>query len=472
VSWRVDLLIVGAGIQGATAAYQAASRGLSVLLVDRADIGAGCSMNSMKIAHGGLRYLQSLDLRRCFESIRERRRLLELAPQWVHPLHCRLDVEREAPHYRLAFRSGLLLNELLSCRRNQGMGESQRLPHAAYPGWYDALIEDTERVLLSFIHAAQAANPGGVEILNYANVTDLIRSNGRVQGARIDGVRDVEAGCVLSCTGANRPDAPAVLSMNLVIDQLPMSAEGSAVGFRHPEDGRNLFVVPWRGRSIVGTHNRAYPYPAGDSLRFESNWIDEFIDWISPVHPQFQAIRRENVRFVHAGLLPGDVTGTDRPADQWKVEETADGEIVVRGVKWVTAHTASIEAVSRVEKRLRGRVTGEDTGNGPVRLPDIAVRLEEFMSHSPELNAPVVPGRSAVTRGEVLFAVRHEWARNLEDVLMRRTGAAAAGHPGGKVVEGAAALLQPEFEWSDAERQRQVESFHANFHFAGNIPSD
>ena len=472
MSRRADLLIVGAGIQGVTAAYEAARRGLTVLLVDRADFGAGCSANSMKIAHGGLRYLQSLDVGRSLESIRERKRLLQLVPRWVRPLRCRLDVEAESPWYRLALRAGLFLNEALSLHRNRGVPEPQHLPRAAFPGWYDALIEDTERVLLGFIHGARAANPGGVEVANYTAVQELIRRDGRVVGARIDGLGAVEAGCVMSCVGATRAGVPATLSMNLLVDRLPMSADGCAVGLRHPDDGRNIFVVPWRGRSIIGTHNRAYPYETSAPLRVQPEWIDDFIDWIRPVHAEFEGIGRQDIRFVHAGLMPGDAAGSDRPLDRWKIDRRGDGEIVVQGVKWTTAYGVSARAVERAASLLGGRDSGAVRRGRPAPLPDTGDGFEEFMNRSPDLHTPVLPGRSALQRGAVLFAVEHEWARRLGDVLLRRTGVASAGHPGVALVEAVAALMQPTLGWSDAQRRREVEAFHEDVHFAGNVPAD
>ena len=115
-----DILILGGGIYGATAAYEAARRGLSVLLLERQDFGAGTSQNSLKIAHGGLRYLQSLDLRRSRESMEERRRLLQVAPHLVRPLRCRMESRSLGGARRLLLRAGLLANEFLSRDRNRG----------------------------------------------------------------------------------------------------------------------------------------------------------------------------------------------------------------------------------------------------------------------------------------------------------------------------------------------------------------
>jgi glycerol-3-phosphate dehydrogenase len=469
VSRRFDLLIEGAGIQGATAACEAARRGLSVLLLDRADFGGGCSSNSMKIAHGGLRYLQSLNLPRSLESVRERRRLLQLAPVWVRPLPCRLAVEDRGALYRLAFRAGLLANDVLSQHRNRGVDATRHIPPARFPSWYDALIEDTERVLMAFIHAAREANPEGVQVRNYSHVEEYLERGGKVVAARIEGLGEVEVGCVVRCVGAGQPDARPILSMNLVVDRLPMSTHGSAVGLWHPDDARILFVVPWRDRSIVGTYDRDYPFDPSATLRLEPIWIDEILEWIAPVHPELAAIRRQDVRFVHAGLLPRDGSGESRPSERPTIECRSNGTVHVQGVKWTTAYGLSVKAVDRAVEAL-GRPSRHASTIPPQPLPDPRPRLENYLGEAPARREPVLPGRCPLTRGEVTLAVEHEWARGLDDVLLRRTGVAASGHPGAALVEAVASLLQPSLGWSDSQRRQCVEAFHADFHFAGNIP--
>lgn len=144
---RYDFLILGGGIYGATAAYEASRRGLSALLVERDDFGSATSQNSMKIAHGGLRYLQSLDFSRMKESIRERQRLLQIAPHLVEPLLCRMDLTGVNGLQRLLLRAGLLLNETVSGTVNRGAPAGTLLPKTGYPFWYDAII--TEDVIVN-----------------------------------------------------------------------------------------------------------------------------------------------------------------------------------------------------------------------------------------------------------------------------------------------------------------------------------
>jgi glycerol-3-phosphate dehydrogenase len=96
--------------------------------------------------------------------------------------------------------------------------------------------------------------------------------------------------------------------------------------------------------------------------------------------------------------------------------------------------------------------------------------LEAYLEADGRLRQPLFPRASQLLRGELLFAVERQWARTLEDVLLRRTGVAAAGHPGLALVNSAADVLQPALDWSDGERREQLDSFNGSFHFAGNIP--
>src|SRR5687767_14475130 len=125
---QFDLLIVGAGIFGACAAWDASLRGLSVAVVDQDDFGAATSANSLRIVHGGLRYLARGDFRRMRESIRERSTLLRIAPGLVHPLEILVPTYGHAARGRLAHAAALALNDLISSRRNEGLDPSSHIP--------------------------------------------------------------------------------------------------------------------------------------------------------------------------------------------------------------------------------------------------------------------------------------------------------------------------------------------------------
>ncbi|MGH0031811.1 MAG: FAD-dependent oxidoreductase, partial [Myxococcota bacterium] len=374
-----DLCIVGAGVCGVAAAYEACRRGLDVVLVDRGDVGGGASSNSMHVAHGGLRYLQSLDLARSFESIRERRRLLRLAPHCVRPFPFRLDRSGHGAAYRGLVRVGLLANDVLSLHRNRGVRADRRLPRARGGVWYDALIEDTERLMVDALHGADAA-PGTLSVRTYADAPPP------------------PAACTLRCTGAHRASAPgaaAVLSMNLVLPRLPGFDGDMGVALRHPDDGRNVFVTSVGDRSVVGTHDRAYAGDPSRPLVLESGWIDDVIAWLRPVHPALSRLARRDLRRVHAGLLPGEGA---KPGERAVVESDAGGVVHAQPVKWTTAWGVALRAVDRVCARL---------GRPAADLPD----------------RPLPDGRQLQAGSgidPVRFAVEREWARRLDDVLLRR----------------------------------------------------
>lgn len=454
-----DVLIVGGGIYGATAAYEAGRRGMSALVVERRDFGSGTSQNSMKIAHGGLRYLQSLDFVRSRESMEETCRLLQIAPHLVHPLKCRLDVGRLRPMVRLLFRAGLLMHEVIGMDRNRRLPPASRLPRSTYPCWYDALIADTERLLLSFLATATHLTGGRTIALNYTTVESTAGGAGGPSTFRLSSGGEVRAGVMIDCTGVSHPGEPAVLSMNLVVDRLHLTENGEAVAFPHPTDGRNVFVVPWRECSIVGTWNREYPHDPADGLRVEQRWVDELLAWLRPVHPALAALNRRSIRLLHAGLLPRDPSDPNRPARQHRIEEEPGGVLRVTGVKWTTARRVSSLAVQRAARRLGIDPKPDRREERLPALVDHAETLRRYFILSAERSTPVMVGRPEPTVGAVLYAVENERACTLSDVLFRRTGVAGTGHPGPELVHAVARILQETLGWSDAQRMNQIEAF-------------
>jgi len=204
-----DLVVVGGGIQGAAAAWDAAQRGLAVALLEASDFGSGTSWNSLKTIHGGLRHLQRADLAGLRESARERSALLRIAPGLVRPLPFLVPLYGHGPTGREAFSLGLWLNDLLSAGRNRDLPDEQRIPaarilspdevRARIPGvpsagltggalWHDAQVASSERLLLGFLHAAEEA---GAALANYAEVTGFLGDRSQVRGVR---ARDAETG--------------------------------------------------------------------------------------------------------------------------------------------------------------------------------------------------------------------------------------------------------------------------------------
>ena len=209
-----DVVVVGGGIYGLTIAYDAAQRGLSVALVERDDFGSGASFNHLRTIHGGLRYLQTLDLKRSRESMIERRTLATIAPQMVRPMPFALPLYSSLTRGMTAMRAAFLLDRLIAFDRNQGVAATHRLPAGRvvsgdelrrFPGlpdrhvtgaavWYDYVTTEADRLTFSF---AQAATESGAVLANHIEATALSVEGTRVVGIRardLLGERDLEIG--------------------------------------------------------------------------------------------------------------------------------------------------------------------------------------------------------------------------------------------------------------------------------------
>ena len=368
---------MGGGIYGAAAAWDAAQRGLAVALVEREDFGAGASWNSLKTIHGGMRYLQKVDLGRLRDSARERRTLLAIAPELVRPLPFVVPTYGHGTSGREALALGLLLNELLTRDRNRGLpperqvaaartvapAEALRLvPGLARRGltgaalWNDAQAASTERLTLAFVHAAAGA---AALAANHAEAVGLLRACGRIAGVAVrdtlDG-RTLEvrarvvvnaagpwADDVLALGGLRRAPAPLLRARNLVLRRPP--AVPFAVGAR--SEGRFLFLVPWEGRRIVGTSYEPAEGPPSDPLAF--------LDEAARAFP-WAGIERGDVTLVHEGLVPGrgDASGlSTRPRlHDHEAEDGLPGLVSLQGVKYTTARLVAERAIDLVARRL------------------------------------------------------------------------------------------------------------------------
>lgn len=394
-----DLLVVGGGIVGACTAWDGALRGLRVALVERGDFGSETSANSLKIVHGGLRYLQHLHLRRMQRSIRERSTWLRIAPHLVEPLPVLVPTYREGLQRKPLLRAALAINDLASRRRNDGVVAERRLPAgrglsreeslALVPGlnthrltggvlFHDAGMYSAERIVLEVVQGAHAA---GAVVANYvqADASSIATPSGRP--GHIISVRDVMTGrriemrarTIVNATG---PGSPAIarqvmadgnpslpdhsVAMNVVVPARDHAvAYTSAAATKDPDavvsvGRRQLLFVPWRGRTLIGTAH--FPHREGgapnDLAREEllGRFLDEVNDAIAGPR-----VSREEVLLVHAGLLPA-VTA-DGSSDIRMVKEdlildhTAEGApgiFSIISVKYTTARAVAERVVNGV----------------------------------------------------------------------------------------------------------------------------
>jgi glycerol-3-phosphate dehydrogenase len=462
-----DVAVVGGGVYGAAVAWDAAQRGLAVALVEREDFGAGASWNSLKTVHGGMRYLQKLDLRRLRQSARERATLLAIAPAIVRPLSFVVPTYGHGATGREALALGLVLNDILTLGRNRGLPPDHRIPGARtvspgealrlVPGlqrrgltgaalWHDAQASSTERLTIGLLRAAEAA---GAQAANHAEAVALLRATGRVAGL---GVRDALSGAthevrarvvvnaagpwaddLLALAGLRRPRAPLLRARNVVLRRPP--SVPFAVGAR--QGGRYLFLVPWEGRTIAGTSYEPADAPPSDPLDFLAEAAAAF---------PWAGIRGADVAVVHEGLVPGrgGAAGlSTRPRlHDHEAEDGLPGLVSLQGVKYTTARAVAEQAVDLVARRLGRALPGCRTASTP---------LAEAR--------PLEPPLEEATRR----AVRDEMAVTLADAVLRRLDLGTGGAPSPDQLDAVAGVMASELGWDDA-RERCEKAALARFY--------
>lgn len=394
---QYDLAIVGSGIYGATTAWEAISRGLSVVLLDREDIGSGTSANSLKTIHGGLRALQRLDFREMREYIRERRALMRIAPHLVMPMSCVMPTYRSFSKSRLFTGIGLKLYDFIAFDRNRELDESHAIPSssiitrdhlnrlapnldrtAATGGacWIDGQVCNSERLTLSFVMSAIQA---GADVFNYVEKTAYVTERGKISGVtakdRLTGeTLNFSARAVVDCTGpwavqdnqfreSAQGPGPEVMAraVNLVIRRrLSDCALGIRARTGEGESRRLLFVAPWRTGSIVGTwYTPESTLP--DKLTVSVPEIQDYLSQINSAFPSLKLVY-DDISLVHIGMQPAHRgKGNDSEPNVWRhtkilnpgARTGQEGLYWVQGVKLTTARATAVDVVSLVARYLK-----------------------------------------------------------------------------------------------------------------------
>ncbi len=463
------MLVVGGGIYGLTIAYDAAQRGLAVALVERGDFGAATSFNHLKTIHGGLRYLQSADLRRMRESNRERRAFGRIAPRFIAPLPFAMPTGSSMTRRPLAMRAALALDAIVGTDRNEGVDASRHLPagriitgaecrelfDGAVPSvasaamWHDYQTTNGDRLTLSF---AEAASGHGAVLANYTEACSPVWKGDRIAGIT---ARDRLAGQELeirarvlvnaagpwSATMLDRVGActrgQLLKAMNLVTSR---PARKAALVARM-RGGRSLVMLPWQGRTLIGTSESADERQADDQDAKRTE-VDGFVRDINETFPAL-GLKASEITLVHRGIVPAVASaGRLTPLSHSRIVDHGvnggrHGLITIIGVKYTTARSVAERAVDQVFRNL---------GRAPVQC-----RTAETL----------LPGAGLDDRDAadpVLHAIRHQMAHSLTDVVIRRTGFGAAGHPGEGIVNDIASRMQTALGWSQDRKQREIEA--------------
>lgn len=435
-----DLVVVGGGIYGAALTLEAARRGLSTLLVERDDFGGATSWNSLRIIHGGLRYLQNLDLPRYRESLAERQWLLETFPDLVAPLPCLMPLYRPArggrlrrpSAFRLAFAgNGITPGRLLGVEETAGL-----FPQVDRKGlrggalWYDAVVSDSHRLLIEMLRWACSC---GARVLNYVEASRLLVEGGRVAGLRaVDRETgeeiELRAPVVINCAGpwcrevARRfdRDLPGLfrplLAFNLLLDREPLAETALAVAA--PRRGaQTWFLLPWKEKVLAGT----FYVPATGSMDLGQgpgeDWIEAFLAELNAALPGV-GLRRDQVARVLWGWIPARAEGSSEPASRPVIHDHGNdggpaGLVSVSGVKLTTARAVAEKTLERVFA-LHSPTEAERPIAEPPLSVDEMLRLAERDREAARAHLRRIVEEESVVRLDDLLLRRTDWGLRLD----------------------------------------------------------
>ena len=493
-----DIVIIGGGASGLGAAVDAASRGHSVLLVEQADFAKGTSSRSTKLVHGGVRYLKQGNISLVLEALRERGLLCRNAPHLVHNLSFVIPNYHwwEGPFYGigmkvydgLAGRLGLEPSRWLT--RDDVIGLLPNIEQEGLNGgiiYHDGQFDDSRLA----INLAQTAAEKGAVLVNYMRCGGLIKDGAHVSGVRL---RDEESGCeievrakvVINATGVF---ADAVRRMDDA-DSKPILSPSQGIHFVLPreflpgdtaimipktDDGRVLFAVPWHGRVVVGTTDT----PVEESS-LEPRALPEEIEFIFSQVSRYltRDPKREDVLSVYAGLRPlikAEAGSTAALSRDHLITISDSGLITLAGGKWTTYRKMAEDVIDHAEMigvlDHRQCITHELPVHGSHACAADETPLHYYGSDASGIRALIVTEpvlgeclhpRLEFLKAEVVWHVRHEMARTVEDVLARRTRAllldARASMEAAPIV---AALMAKELDRDEAWVTRQVAEYRA-----------
>jgi glycerol-3-phosphate dehydrogenase len=532
-----DIAVVGGGIFGAALAWAAARRGYAVALVERGDFGGATSSNHFRFIHGGIRYLQHLDLARVRESCEEKSALIRLAPHFCYPMPIVLPTYGHGRRGKGLLRAAMAAYDLLTLDRNRGIRDpARRTPRgttigrdellAMAPGvpaegltgaavFHDGQMYNPARLVLAFLESAARA---GAVIANYVQVDRLLCSSGNVIGCAATDLRnggrvEVRARMVINAAGpwahrllesepglAMRPAPSFSRDLAIIVDRQVSPTHAIGCQARSGDSdavldrgARHLFLVPWRGRTLVGVwhgYSEVHPEKVGVSLEELRGYLDEINGAYAGLELSLEDIRMINTGLILFGSQAEQGTGgrhsfSKRALIHDHVRDGVEGLITIIGDRATVARRVAERTLDRIGSRLGGAKRSARDGQEPLRggefedfsalVKEIEARLPESARHTAralahnhgaaygevlacaeteEHRLPVAD--SKVLAAEVIHAARRELAVTLEDVVVRRTELGSAGDPGTVALRLAARLAGRELGWDDAEQARQV----------------
>lgn len=500
---QFDIVVIGGGASGLGIAVDAATRGFKVVLFESHDFAKGTSSRSTKLVHGGVRYLAQGNVSLVFEALRERGLIAKNAAHLFKKQS--FLIPSYALWHKLFYGIGLKVYDWLALGKSLGgsrmiskktvENEISTINTKGLVGgvtYFDGQFDDARLAL----NLAQTASEKGALIANYVKVTNvLINDDGQINGVSVKDLESKEdyninakvvinatgvfANKVMKMAGRKKKGLKVVPSqgIHLVLDKsfLPKT---TALMVPKTSDGRVLFAIPWHDKVVVGTTDTPIKKPS-----YEPKLLEEEVDFILHNAGNYLAKKpqRNDVKVVFAGLRPlvapeGDKSNTKEISRGHRIIHSESGLLTIVGGKWTTyremAEDVVNEAISTHNLPEKKSKTSSLSIHGNTSDKDIlssdlwyygsdALAIQKLYKEHPFLTETIHPNYT-FTKGQVVWAAKHEMARTIEDVLARRFRLlfldAKAAIETAPVV---AAILKDELNKDDAWSQQQIEEFTA-----------
>ncbi len=495
-----DVLVIGGGATGLGIALDAVTRGFRTALVEAGDFAQATSSRATKLVHGGVRYLASGQVHLVYEALHERAVMMRIAPHLVKPQAFLIPAytRRDLPYYG----AGLLLYDLMSGKSTMGptriLGRKatlERIPNLEADSltgsvlYHDGQFNDARLALA----LARTALDKGATILNYARCSRFLYTGVRVSGAIItDGETGIEfpvnAKVVFNATGIftdqlrklDEPSIPPLLTVSrgthIVVGS---DVLGGSAGIMIPKtrDGRVIFAIPWQGRVVIGTTDLPAPKPEMEPGHTQDE-IGFLLETINPFLSRH--VGPEDILSVFSGLRPlvtGKAATTSKISREHHIDISSNGLITVAGGKWTTYRRMAEDALNFAAAYGLGKrpcVTADTPLHGAQRGFQSGLQVEdpylsEYGSDSSSIGvliaddpllAKKIDSQLPYTFAEVLYAVRFEMARTVEDVLSRRTRSLLLDAKAAlRAAPAVAALLRKELGQDEVWAADQMEQF-------------
>ena len=527
-----DIIVIGGGITGAAIAYDASSRGLSVALVEKDDFGAATSAVTSKLIHGGFRYLAGMELGLVRESLRERKTLENIAPNFIYPIPNMVTNNNDRlVNRKSVLKLAMILYDLLSFDKGQTWDKSKKIPnHTTLSAkqviemepivkkegltgasvFYDCASIFPERLTLAFIKSAVKFN---AVVSNYAKVEDFIIENKKVKGVRVkdliyDKTVNLKGTITINCTG---PWADILLNTAKKVkqDKKIRRSEGIHIITKKQlskhmitsisPQGRHLFMIPWRGHTIIGTTDKEYRGDP-DEYKVTRKSIMELICTINETFVDKNTVKYEDILYTFGGLRPlvedqtEDVYNSSRKYEIYdNKNDGLDGLITVEGGKYTTSRHLAQRVINKIEDKLNIKLNPMITDRVFLygsKIDDIEIFLENSKKVNLDFNEETIDYLARIYGTElneiltiarvdpllaqplnhdnemlaqVVYAIKNEMAVTLKDILFRRTGLGTLGHPGEQVLNKIAKLASKELNWNTKKTEQEIKLAEAKF---------